>query len=210
MTALASTGLSLLSRWISTVAWQTDTCVGEWNYNRSIFDRRRYKTVAQVVRSLINIVSKNGTLLLSIPVRADGTIDPDEVAFLEGMAKWMEVNGEGIFGTRPWKTFGEGPARSGGGMFSEGRTNYASQDIRFTVKGDTLYAFLLSIPTEPRALIKTLATNSPQMAGKKVTDVSLVGYSGKLKWNQDDQGLAVQLPEKTPSEHTVALRIRGA
>jgi alpha-L-fucosidase len=194
---------------IEPAPWQTDTCIGDWHYNRSLFEGHRYKTVAQVVSSLVNIVSKNGNLLLSIPVRGDGTIDADEVAFLEGMAKWMEVNGEGIFGTRPWKVFGEGPARSGGGMFSEGRTNYTAQDFRFTAKGDTLYAYMLAWPAQPRAVVKSMATNSPQVAGKKITDVSLVGYGGKLQWTQDEEGLTVQLPEKAPSEHAVALRIKG-
>ncbi len=191
--------------------WQTDTCIGEWHYNRSLFERHRYKTVASVVGSLVNIVSKNGNLLLSIPVRGDGTIDADEVAFLEGMAKWMDVNGEGIFATRPWKIFGEGPTARGGrgGMFSEGRTNYTAQDFRFTTKGDTLYAFLLAWPGEPRAVIKSLATNSPQVAGRKITDVSLLGHQGKLQWTQDEQGLTVQLPEKAPSEHAVTLKIKG-
>ena len=91
--------------------WQTDTCIGDWHYNRNLFDQHRYKSVAQVAKRLINIVSNNGNLLLSIPVRGDGTIDADEIAFLEGMAKWIAVNGEGIYGTRPWKIPGEGPTR---------------------------------------------------------------------------------------------------
>lgn len=194
---------------IQPVPWQTDTCIGEWHYNRSLFERHRYKTVAQVVSTLVNIVSKNGNLLLSIPVRGDGTIDEDEVTFLEGLAKWMDINGEGIFATRPWKVFGEGSARSGGGMFSEGRTNYTAQDIRFTLKGDTLYAFMLGWPSEQRAVIKSLATNSPQVEGRKIKDVSLLGYKGKLQWTQDEQGLTVQLPEKAPSEHAVTLKIKG-
>ncbi len=94
---------------IQPAPWQTDTCIGEWHYSRSVAERNQYKTVAQVVDMLVDIVSKNGNLLLSIPVRGDGTIDEDEVEFLEGMAKWMAVNGEAIFGTRPWRVFGEGP-----------------------------------------------------------------------------------------------------
>jgi alpha-L-fucosidase len=194
---------------IQPVPWQTDTCIGEWHYRRSLFDSHRYKTVAQVVQTLVNVVSKNGNLLLSIPVRGDGTIDEDEVKFLDGLSQWMDVNGEGIFGTRPWKIFGEGTARSGGGMFSEGRTNYTAQDIRFTLKGETLYAFMLDWPGEHRVLVKSLATNSPQVAGRKITNVSLLGYKGKLQWMQDEQGLTVQLPEKAPSEHAVTLKIKG-
>jgi alpha-L-fucosidase len=198
------------SNTIQPASWQTDTCIGEWHYRRSLFEQHRYKTVAQVVQTLVNIVSKNGNLLLSVPMRGDGTIDEDEVAFLEGMAQWMDVNGEGVFGTRPWKVYGEGPARNRGGMFSEGRVNYTAQDIRFTAKGDVLYAFLLGWPEQRRAVVKSLAMNSPQVAGRKVTDVSLLGYEGKLQWAQDEQGLTVQLPGKAPSEHAVTLKIRGA
>jgi alpha-L-fucosidase len=189
--------------------WQTDTCIGEWHYNRSIFEQHRYKTVAQVVQSLVNIVSKNGNLLLSIPVRGDGTIDADEVTFLEGMAKWMDVNSEGVFGSRPWKVSGEGQARSGGGMFSEGRISYTAQDFRFTTKGSTLYAFMLGWPSDRRAVITSLASNSPQVSGRKITDVSLLGYKGKLEWTQDTQGLSVRLPENAPSEHVVTFKITG-
>ena len=91
--------------------WQTDTCIGDWHYDRKIFERHGYKTAATVVRTLADIVSKNGNLLLSVPVRGDGTLDSDEIAVVEGIAHWMEINRESIFGTRPWKVFGEGPAR---------------------------------------------------------------------------------------------------
>ena len=82
---------------------QTDTCIGSWHYERRLFEQHRYKTPGQVVQMLIDIVSKNGNLMPSIPVRGNGTIDEDEVACLEGIAKWMAPNGEGIFATRPWK-----------------------------------------------------------------------------------------------------------
>lgn len=189
--------------------WQTDTCIGEWHYNRSLFEEHRYKTVAQVVRMLVNIVSKNGNLLLSIPVRGDGTIDEDEVAFLEGMAAWMSIHGEGIFGTRPWKIAGEGPAKGAGGMFNEGRASYGAEDVRFTTKGGALYAFLLGWPADRRAVITPLGSASPHLAGRKVTRVSLLGHPGTLQWTQGEQGLAITLPDKAPSEHAVALKIEG-
>jgi alpha-L-fucosidase len=166
--------------------WQTDTCIGDWHYNHSIYDQHRYKTVGEVVRTLANIVSKNGNLLPSIPVRGDGSIDEDEVSFLEGMAKWIGVNGEAIFGTRPWKVFGEGPTKAASGMFSEGKITFSAQDIRFTAKGDVLYAFLLGWPGEKGAAIRSLASTSSLLAGQKITDVSLLGYSGKLEWSQYD------------------------
>ena len=95
---------------IEPFVWQTDTCIGGWHYDKAVFERHRYKSAKTVIQTLADIVSKNGNLLLSIPVRADGTIDSDEVKIVEGIAAWMDVNRQCIFGTRPWKVFGEGPA----------------------------------------------------------------------------------------------------
>jgi len=196
--------------------WQTDTCIGGWHYDRRLFDEHQYKTVGQVVRMLTDIVSKNGNLLLSVPVRGDGTLDADEIAFLEGMGKWMDVNGDGIFGTRPWKVYGEGPStveepESGtfGGAKDVRGKPYTPEDIRFTTKGGALYAFLLEWPAGQPLVIKSLATNSPQAWSGKVTSVALLGYKGPLVWAQSEAGLTVQLPLKAPSENVSTLRIIG-
>jgi alpha-L-fucosidase len=194
---------------IQPTPWQTDTCIGEWHYRRTLFEQHRYKTVASVIRMLVNVVSKNGNLLLSVPLRGDGTIDEDEVAFLEGMADWISIHGEGVYGTRPWKVAGEGPTRSAGGMFNEGRTTYSAEDVRFTTKGDALFAFLLGWPADRSTVIKALASGSPLVGGRKVTGVSLLGYAGGLQWTQNEQGLTIRLPDRAPSEHAVAVRITG-
>jgi alpha-L-fucosidase len=197
-----------VSRGAEPIPWQTDTCIGSWHYKRSRFEQHQYKSALQVVQMLIDIVSKNGNLMLSIPVRGEGTIDDDEVRVLEGIAAWMSVNSEGIYATRPWKVFGEGPSTTvvpARGQF----VTYTSEDVRFTAKGDTLYAFVLSWPESRNATIKTLANNSPQIAGQKITDVSLLGHKGKLDWSQTADGLTVKLPEKAPSEYAVTLRIKG-
>jgi alpha-L-fucosidase len=195
--------------------WQTDTCIGAWHYDRALFEQHRYKTVAQVVRMLADIVSKNGNLLLSIPVRGDGTIDPDEIAFLEGMAKWMDVNGDAIFGTRPWTIYGEGPStieapETGhfGGARDVRSKPYTARDIRFTTKAGALYALLLDWPADHTAVIAALATGSPHIGGP-VTRVTLLGHAGPLSWTQDESGLHVQLPETAPSDDVVALKIEG-
>lgn len=196
--------------------WQTDTCIGQWHYSRPFAEANKYKTVDQVVDMLLDIVSKNGNLMLSVPMRGDGTIDEHERAFLDGLAKWMDANSEGIFGSRPWKVYGEGPsviekAETGqyGGARDVRSKPYTGEDMRFTVKGDALYAYLLAVPSEPRALVKSLATNSPHIGGRKVTDVSLLGFGGKLEWSQNEQGLAVKLPATAPSSHAIGLRIKG-
>jgi len=193
--------------------WQTDTCIGDWHYSRAVAEGNRYATVATIVAMLTDIVSKNGNLMLNIPLRGDGSIDEHEEAFLAGLTAWMDVNSEGIYGTRPWKIYGEGPsttarpAARGGGRGAAAA--YTSQDIRFTTKGDALYAFILAWPESRTAVIKALASNSPQVAGRKIADVSLLGYGGKLEWSQTADGLTVKLPDKAPSQPAVTLRIKG-
>jgi alpha-L-fucosidase len=195
--------------------WQTDTCIGQWHYSRALAEQNKYKTVGQVVRMLLDIVSKNGNLMLSVPVRGDGTIDEHEVAFLEGMAAWMKSNAEGVFGSRPWKVYGEGPstvetpeAGQFGGAHDVRSKPYTIEDIRFTTEGDVLYAYLLAPQQARQAVIKSLATNSPHTGGRKVKDVTILG-GGKLEWSQGDQGLSLRLPEQLPSSEAVGLRIRG-
>jgi alpha-L-fucosidase len=189
--------------------WQTCTCIGDWHYNRDVYNNKRYKTVGRVVHQLIDIVSKNGNLLLSIPVRGDGTIDELEIAFLEDMAKWMDINGEAIFGSRPWKVYGEGPTQVKSGMFNENSITFTAQDIRFTKKGNTLYAFILGWPGDMATVIKSLSKNSQLIAGEKITNVSLMGYQGKLEWSQNEEGLTVKMPAEKPCENAVVLKIEG-
>jgi alpha-L-fucosidase len=183
---------------IEPLPWQTDTCIGNWHYDRSVFEQHKYKTVPQVAAMLVNIVSKNGNLLLNIPVKGDGTIDSDEVQFLHGMAAWMDVNAEGIFGTRPWKVSGEGPAKVAGGMFNENKIHYGAQDIRFTAKAGALYAYFLGWPADRQVTIHSLRAapaGETALLDRKIVDLRLLGSSAKLAWTQDGEGLHVTLPE---------------
>jgi alpha-L-fucosidase len=191
--------------------WQTDTCIGDWHYSRAIAQENRYATVATIVAMLTDIVSKNGNLMLNIPLRGDGSIDEQEEAFIAGLTAWMDVNSEGIYATRPWKIYGEGPSttRPAGRGGRGPAPAYTAQDIRFTTKGDTLYAFVGAWPGSRAVHIGSLAAGSPHMAGAKVTAVSLLGFDGKLSFTQDEQGLAVNLPDKAPSQHAVTLKIQG-
>jgi len=192
-------------------AWQTDTCIGEWHYRRSLFENHRYKTADTVVKTLIDIVSKNGNLLLSIPVRADGTIDDDEQKLLAGLAAWMPANREAIFGTRPFTVFGEGaPDVKGSANFNENAARpYTAEDIRFTVKGRTLYAFALAWPSAGKITIKTLAKGSPGYPGE-VAKVELLGSKGALTFVRDTSGLVVDLAEQKPHDYAYALKITPA
>jgi alpha-L-fucosidase len=189
---------------IQPLPWQTDTCIGHWHYDRSLFENHRYKTVGQVVRMLVDIVSKNGNLLLSIPVRGNGEIDSDEVAFLEGMTKWMAVNGEGIFGTRPWKRFGEGPTKVQSGMFNENRVKFGAQDIRFTANGQNLYAFFLGWPDDGKLAIQSLGKNTVQT---NINSLSLLGSDEHVSWTQNAENLQVTLPATKPCDDVFALKL---
>jgi alpha-L-fucosidase len=189
--------------------WQSDTCIGNWHYKRGM----RYKTPKMVIDMLCDIVSKNGNLMLNVPLPASGMPDMEELQVVDGITRWMAVNGEGIHGSRPWKKYGEGSpvqsAEQGAKAFNEdSRRAFDASDVRFTTKGDVLYAFVMG---EPRfqAVIRSLATDTALRVGR-ITAVELVGHDGKITWAQDASGLTVSVPDELPTKHAVAFRIRGA
>jgi alpha-L-fucosidase len=190
---------------IRPLPWQTDTCIGDWHYNRAVFDEHRYKSAREVITRLCDIVSKNGNLLLSVPVRGDGTIDTDEQRVLEDLAGWMKVNGEAIFATRPWRVFGEGPTQVQAGMFGEQKAQpFTGRDVRFTTHQGTLYAIVLGKP-EPTLTIKSLAATAPG----HIDRVELLGGGGPLKFERDSRGLTVTFPPGPGHEMASVLRISG-
>jgi len=193
--------------------WQTCTCLGSWHYNQSIYDNDQYKSAETVVHMLIDIISKNGNLLLSVPQRGDGTIDDKERKILEDIAAWMAVNSEGVYGTRPWKIFGEGPVAEASNPlqaqgFNEGKhAPYTSADIRFVVKDDNLFAHVLAHPEENKVLIRSLSEGNPLME-KEIRSVSLVGSDKVLQFKRNREGLLIELPEEEmPNEISLLLKI---
>jgi alpha-L-fucosidase len=170
---------------------------------------------------LVDIVSKNGNLMLNIPLPASGVPDPDELEVLDGITKWMAVNGEGIYGTRPWKQFGEGAASgagssgagssaassaasSGGQSFNESkRKDLTASDVRFVTKGGDVYAYFMGWPDGGSIKIMALGTGSGSVGG-----VELLGY-GKVEFKQDGDGLSVMLPGSKPCEYAYGLKIMG-
>lgn len=191
--------------------WQTDTCIGDWHYKRSIFENHTYKTPTTVIRMLIDIISKNGNLLLSIPVRGDGSLDEDEHAFLKELAAWMPVHAEAIYGTRPYKVFGEGPPEViDNSNFHEKQRAYTSEDIRFTCKGKTVYAFALGWPADEgkrnQLVLKTFAKGA-QYAPSDVHRVRLLGVDGNLHFTRSNGALTVDLPSARPNPYAWVLRI---
>jgi alpha-L-fucosidase len=187
--------------------WQTDTCIGNWHYDISLFEKHGYKTPTYVIHSLIDIVSKNGNLMLDIPVTGDGQIDSDERAFLEAIATWIPKHGEAIYGTRPFSVYGEGPPDAKAGEFNErNQRPYTSEDIRFTTKAGTLYAFALGWPANGKLVIRTLAKGSSALP-RPVQRVELIG-AGPVKFAQDAAGLTLNLPDKAPNPYAYAFIIR--
>ena len=181
--------------------WQTCNCIGGWHYNTGIYERGGYKKAADVIKQLVDIVSKNGNLLLSIPLRADGTYDEKEAAVLDGIEAWMNVNKESIFSTRPWVKFGEGPVaekdiKVNAQGFNDGQfTGMTAADIRFNQTKKHLYVTPMGWPADGKLVVKTLAKGNPHFR-KSITKVELLGY-GKLKAKQTAEGLEVQLPAPT-------------
>jgi alpha-L-fucosidase len=182
-------------------AWQTDDAIGNqsWGYAKG----NTFKSVQYVVTNLIDIVSKNGNLLLNIGPKPDGTITDEETAILLGVGKWLDVNGEAIYATRPWKIFGEGPTQSASGSFADQKQPFTAKDIRFTTKGKTLYAIAMGIPKEPLE-IKSLSSSS---ANGKIRSIQLVGTSTILKWTQTPDALIIQPASKYPMENAVVYKI---
>jgi alpha-L-fucosidase len=195
--------------------WQTDTCIGSWHYDQAIYKNHRYKSAASVVRMLADIVSKNGNLMLSVPLQRDGQPDADEIKIVSEIGAWLKVNGEAIYATRPWKVYGEGSSSATGkkghfdGQSDVQKEAFSAEDIRFTQSkdGKTLYAIVLEIPADGKVTVKSLASNSANWPGK-IDSVRLVG-GGELKFTRDKAGLHVSLPEKYAGKIAFALKVQS-
>jgi alpha-L-fucosidase len=185
--------------------WQTDTSVSEksWGYIRN----DTFRTPDSLIDELVDIVSKNGCLLLNVGPRPDGTIPEEAQKVLLEMGPWLEVNGEAIYGTRPWRVYGEGPTQVVGGSFKDTDTRpFTSEDIRFTRRGKTLYAIALAWPADGKLTIKSLAAGSGLYVGK-IAKVELLGSKAPVKWHQSADGLTITLPAQNSSAFAVALRV---
>jgi alpha-L-fucosidase len=181
--------------------WQTDTSVGSWFY----IDGAPYKSVDTIIDNFIDIVSKNGNMLLNVAPRADGTLDERTQKILREIGAWMEVNSEGIYSTRPWKVFGEGSTAEPTQKIKRDTANFGPDDIRFTQKHGAVYAFVLGWPGDGSTVtIRSLAADSQS---RPISDVSLLGYDGALEWKQDAQSLKVRLPSEKPCEHALVVKI---
>jgi len=194
--------------------WQSETCIGEWHYERALYEKPGeyggYLPPREVIHWLIDTVSKNGTFILDIPGKPDGTIDSKEIAVLDGVTSWMEVNGEAIYETRPWKIYGEGPNSVKGGSFQGNSIrNLGPKDIRFTRNkaNNVVYALVLGWPTEA-IVVQALGFSATTQPGK-VARVELLGTGDRVNWRQHADGLRVELPKQyRPSvDYAAALKV---
>ena len=174
-----------------------------WGY----INNHDYRTANSLIDDLVDIVSKNGCLLLNIGPKPDGTIPEPEIKLLDEIGQWLAVNGEAIYGTRTWKVFGEGATKVSDGPFAErNRQDFSAEDLRFTTRGATLYAIALDWPANGKLVVKSLAKTG---GGQSVRSVSLLGYNGKLEWQHTADGLVVTLPQQKTGAHAFTLKING-
>ena len=181
--------------------WQTDDAIGNisWGYTTN----NTFKSVPYVITNLVDIVSKNGNLLLNIGPRSDGTITDEETQVLLGTGKWLDINGEAIYGTRPWKKYGEGPTKSASGAFADQTEPFTAKDIRFTTKGNILYATCLGLPAD-KTSISLLGLN----AGNGIVDsIELLGSGDTIHWVQKKEALVIDPSAKYPAGHAVVYKL---
>jgi len=193
--------------------WQTDTCIGDWHYNKERVGH--YKSPKTVIDLLVDIVSRNGNLMLNFPLPASGMPDNDELAVLDGITRWMAVNSEGIYATRPWKIFGGGPStdspekKKEGASFNEDkRKDMTHEDVRFTTKDGKLYAFAMGWPAnQDQLVIKALGSQGIAKAAA-IEDVQLLGH-GKVEFQRVEEGLRIMLPDHQPGAYAFTFKISG-
>jgi alpha-L-fucosidase len=192
---------------ISPFPWQTDTSVGDWFYRTG----QKYRTSDEVIQMLTDIVSKNGNLLINIVQTPEGDLEPDVLSIVQKIADWMPVNGEGIYATRPWKIYGEGPSTIKGnqpkgrfGGVSDTRA-YQPGDIRFTTKGNTLFAFCMAKPTTDIKMA-SLGKNSKYL-DKAIASVTMLGSNEKLNWVQQGDALVITKPVTLPAWQVTGFKI---
>lgn len=185
--------------------WQTDTSIStkSWGY----IENDNYQTAEFLLHQLIDIVSKNGNLLLNIGPKPDGTIPAEITTTLKSMGRWLGTNGESIYGTTPWKVFGEGPTKVVEGAFHDQDVKaYSAEDFRFTAKGGTVYAIGMGCPADGKAAIHALGAEK-EAKGLSIASVELVGSQGKVEWKQNADALEVTLPADAKCEYAYALRV---
>lgn len=189
--------------------WQTDTSIGDWFYRRG----QKYMTAGEVIRMLTDIVSKNGNLLLNVVQTPEGDLEPDVLAILDGIGKWIALNGEGIYGTRPWQVYGEGPSTVSqekgrfGGLKDVPSKPFSPADFRFTASkdGHTVFAFCFGVPAKEFRIL-SLGKDS-KLNSRAIAAVEILGSSEHLSWTQQADALVINKPAALPNPEAVGIKI---
>ncbi len=181
---------------VSSDVWQTDTCIGNWFYDV----RQDYKTPGHIIEMLVDIISKNGVMLLNILQRPDGSIDKEAVYILEELEKWFKICAEAVYETEPWRVAAEGDSAVIINKFEEDRVAWRDSDFRFVKKDNFVYAYIMAAPESRVSVIKSFTEN------EKIKSVTLLGY-GKVEFSQAFGVLIVKLPAEMPTSYTNCLKI---
>jgi alpha-L-fucosidase len=196
--------------YIDAYPWQTETCLGNWFYGAQYERENLYKTPAKVLHTLCDVVSKNGNMMLSVPIRGDGTIDARERQIVEEIGTWLRINGAAIYSSRPWRIHAEGTDAAGAGSFSEGGrdTSYTARDIRYVTRGKALHALVLGWPADGVARLTVLGRDNPVGRGE-VRRVTLPGSDAPLRFTRTGDALEVRLPDAARHPIGLALIVEG-
>ncbi|APU09156.1 alpha-L-fucosidase [Cellulophaga lytica] len=184
--------------------WLTDTSPGAWFYRPNA----KFKTPNELVDILVDIVSKNGLMLLNVPPNPDGSIPQEMKNLLLDMGSWLAVNGDAIYGTRPWIIFGEGPTRlpEGGHKVEKFKIAYTDADIRFTKKSDKEFYIIVMDTPKKEITVKSLST-AIGVLNSKIENISLLGSNEKISWKRDQRGLVIAKPAKLPTKYAHAFKV---
>jgi len=184
--------------------WQTDTSVSihSWGY----VNNDEYRDAKSLIDELVDVVSKNGNLLLNVGPKPDGTIPDQARAVLLGMGSWLQTNGEAIYGSRPWFVYGEGPTKVTSSAMNSDKQEFTAADIRFTTHNGALYAIALGWPAGGDLRVQSLWKGNPYLSGP-VCSVQLLGSDDRLTWHQQADGLYIELPQTPPDEPAFTFRI---
>jgi alpha-L-fucosidase len=188
---------------IRSLYWQTDTSISNksWGY----IEKDNFKSADTIIHQLIDIVSKNGNLLVNIGPRSDGTIPEQVQTTLREIGSWLKINGEAIYGTRPWKKFGEGPTSIVEGAFHDTDAKpFTAQDYRFTTKGNLLYAIAMAWPENREAVIHSV--DQPTLGTSAIESVTLLGFDGTLTYEEKSDGVHIHLPAQAPVSYAYCFK----